>query len=310
MTPALYHLHDWSISSEIPLAATQLPDQATPLDLRVVRGARRPIPNMPPAGVPLALDDEPQGVALCQSAAGHTLRFFGLCDFEFDGPARRLTVHVAPDAAAETAELMLTSSALSFLLELHGHCVLHASAVVLRDRAIAFMGPAGCGKSSLAAAFCALGAPLLSDDVLRCEVSQGVRCNRGTFALRLRENQRDLAQLFSTSTRSIDDRIVVRATPAASRSYRVAALLAPAPAPHLQLTRISGVDAIAGVLSAARVTSWRSQERRVQQFSALAALGSQVPVFRLALPQTLLHTGQGRRELYETVEQLLHDGGA
>jgi hypothetical protein len=219
-------------------------------------------------------------------------------------------VHVAPDAAAETAELILTSSALSFLLELHGHCVLHASAVVLCDQAIAFMGPSGCGKSSLAAALCALGAPLLSDDVLRCEVSQGVHCKRGTFALRLRESQSELAQLFGTATRSLDERIVVRATPAPSRSYRVAALLAPAPGPHLQLTRVCGVDAIAGVLSAARVTSWRSQERMAQQFSALAALGSQVPVFRLALPQTLLHSAQGRRELYETVDQLLRDGRA
>jgi hypothetical protein len=78
----------------------------------------------------------------------------------------------------------------------------------------------------------------------------------------------------------------------------------------LQLTRVCGVDAIAGVLSAARVTSWRSQERMAQQFSALAALGSQVPVFRLALPQTLLHSAQGRRELYETVDQLLRDGRA
>jgi hypothetical protein len=307
MIPALYHLHDWAIRSEIPLAAAVLSNQTAPLDLRVVRGARRPIPSAPPPGIPLALHDEPQGVALCQSPAGHTLRFFGLCDFDLDGTARRLTVHVDPQVAAETAELLLTSSALSFLLELHGYCVLHASAVVLRQRAIAFMGPSGCGKSSLAAALCALGAPLISDDVLRIEASPAVHCNRGTFALRLRATQTALAQLFSTPIRSVDDRIVVHAMPATSRSYRVTALLAPSPGPHFQVTRVAGVDAIASVLSAARVTSWCSERHMNQQFSALATLSSQVAVFRLTLPPTLLHTAAGRHALYETIDRLVQD---
>jgi hypothetical protein len=216
-------------------------------------------------------------------------------------------VHVDPAAAAETAELMLTSSALSFLLELHGHCVLHASAVVLKDRAIAFMGPSGCGKSSLAAALCTRGAPLLSDDVLRCEVSRGVHCTRGTFALRLRENQAALAQLFPGATCSSDGRTVVRATPAPQRNYPVAALLAPEPGHRLQLTRLHGVDASTSALRAARVTSWCSAEFITRQFSALTTLASQVAVFRLVLPQTLLHTAEGRRALHDSLDHLLQD---
>jgi hypothetical protein len=53
------------------------------------------------------------------------------------------------------------------LLALNGHHFLHASCVVLNDRAFLFSGESGAGKSTLAAGFAARGATVYSEDVIR-----------------------------------------------------------------------------------------------------------------------------------------------
>jgi len=57
---------------------------------------------------------------------------------------------------------------------LQGLEVLHASAVVLNGRAVAFTAPSGTGKSTLAAHLVAAGASFLTDDVLALEQRNGV----------------------------------------------------------------------------------------------------------------------------------------
>jgi hypothetical protein len=76
-----------------------------------------------------------------------------------------------PDSAtiADTAVYLL-GPVLGFVLRLRGIIPLHASAVAVGDRAIAFVGPACAGKSTTAAAFARLGYRVLSDDVVAlCE---------------------------------------------------------------------------------------------------------------------------------------------
>lgn len=46
-----------------------------------------------------------------------------------------------------------------------GRLQLHASTVVINQKAVAFLGPSGVGKSSHALALMALGAQLLADDI-------------------------------------------------------------------------------------------------------------------------------------------------
>ena len=58
----------------------------------------------------------------------------------------------------------LVGPILGYLLRLRNTLVLHASAVVVNGQAIALMGGSGTGKSTTAAAFAALGFPILSDD--------------------------------------------------------------------------------------------------------------------------------------------------
>lgn len=71
-----------------------------------------------------------------------------------------------PDVLSlEDTATYLLGPIFGFLLRLRGFVCLHASAVVLEDSVAAFLGPAGAGKSTLAAAFADLGFPVVSDDV-------------------------------------------------------------------------------------------------------------------------------------------------
>jgi hypothetical protein len=60
----------------------------------------------------------------------------------------------------------LVGPVLGIVLRLKGIVSLHASAIVVGDRAIAFVGPAGAGKSTTAAAFAKRGYRVISDDVV------------------------------------------------------------------------------------------------------------------------------------------------
>ena len=66
---------------------------------------------------------------------------------------------------------LLIAQALPFAAVLQGLEVLHASAVVTEQGAVAFLGPSGAGKTTLALALCGRGPGFLADDVLAIEVA-------------------------------------------------------------------------------------------------------------------------------------------
>lgn len=70
---------------------------------------------------------------------------------------------------ADAWQRLLIAQVLPFAAVLRGLEVLHASAVVVDGGAVAFLGPSGAGKTSLALALCRRGAGFLADDVLALE---------------------------------------------------------------------------------------------------------------------------------------------
>jgi hypothetical protein len=66
----------------------------------------------------------------------------------------------------EDAVTYLSGPVLAFAVRLRGLVCLHASAVAIEDRAIAFVGSPGSGKSTTSAAFAKNGYGVLSDDVV------------------------------------------------------------------------------------------------------------------------------------------------
>jgi hypothetical protein len=75
-------------------------------------------------------------------------------------------VDVHADADARVVRLILLGPLLGLILHQRGFLVLHASAVEINSKAVAFIGEKGAGKSTTAAAFNAEGYALLADDVV------------------------------------------------------------------------------------------------------------------------------------------------
>ncbi|MBO9500670.1 hypothetical protein [Brevundimonas sp. A19_0] len=84
-----------------------------------------------------------------------------------------IVVDGAPDCSDRNLRLFLLGSALGVLVHQRGLLPLHANAVILAGRALAFTGPSGAGKSTLAAWFSDHGYPVLCDDVCVIGVEGG-----------------------------------------------------------------------------------------------------------------------------------------
>jgi hypothetical protein len=78
---------------------------------------------------------------------------------------KEIVVSPLPGASDRNLLLFLLGSGFGALLHQRGMMPLHANAIDLGGRAVAFCGPSGAGKSTLAAWFSDRGYRLLSDDV-------------------------------------------------------------------------------------------------------------------------------------------------
>jgi hypothetical protein len=109
---------------------------------------------------------------LAGGAAFHWLYQDGT-EFIFDSTGTEVWA-LSPERAtlADTATYVL-GPVLGFVLRLRGMTCLHASAVAVGEQAVAFLGPAGAGKSTTAAAFASHGHPVLSDDITVLHEDQG-----------------------------------------------------------------------------------------------------------------------------------------
>ena len=102
--------------------------------------------------------------------------------YRFSGP-RHGTAIVSPGAAhiygapgeggMAAWQRFLIAQVLPFAAVLRGLEAFHASAVAVDGGAVAFLGPSGAGKTSIAMALCRLGATFLADDVLAVERDGG-----------------------------------------------------------------------------------------------------------------------------------------
>jgi hypothetical protein len=100
---------------------------------------------------------------------------------------KEIVVDPVPGCSERNIRLFLLGSALGGILHQRGLLPLHANAIEIDGRAIAFMGHSGAGKSTMAAWFLDRGYRVLADDV--CVVTSGANgrplVHRGIPRLRL-----------------------------------------------------------------------------------------------------------------------------
>ena len=101
------------------------------------------------------------------------LRWSGLFEFLIARNGRRIEYRRMRRATAESLTTYLLGQVLSFSLLSFGCESLHSTAIVIDGEAVGFLGNCGYGKSTLGAGFLARGFPILTDDVLAVEPSDG-----------------------------------------------------------------------------------------------------------------------------------------
>ncbi|MEA2999624.1 MAG: hypothetical protein QOK17_1457 [Sphingomonadales bacterium] len=149
MTLALYSVFGLVIASEIELAELEPAASGAAADAVVRRGAV----SAPEAGPGY-------------SAAGDAtlLTVPRVARYLISG-GRGIVVDSAPGASERNVRLFLLGSAFGALLHQRGLLPLHANAIEIGDRAFAFCGHSGAGKSTVAAWFHDRGHRILADDV-------------------------------------------------------------------------------------------------------------------------------------------------
>ena len=93
--------------------------------------------------------------------------------FLMDRGATRLWGQAGPGLSHDDVCVYVLGPVMGFMLRQRGRTTLHASALCFQDRAIAFVGEAGAGKSTTAAALALRGWPVLCEDVCALEQSSG-----------------------------------------------------------------------------------------------------------------------------------------
>lgn len=88
---------------------------------------------------------------------------------------REITYQPEPAIPVGELAIFLVGTVFGILLHQRGHIALHASAVLVGDKAVLFCGPSGAGKSTMAAALGQASYPLITDDVCAISLEPGQR---------------------------------------------------------------------------------------------------------------------------------------
>jgi hypothetical protein len=148
------------------------PDSEVDLEIRLglapheVRDALRSLPQ--PCYVSFYQDE--RGDPVCRhweldDGAFFLVRYSDGTEFVIDGSGSRVWATWPDELNLEEIAACFLGPVFGFILGLRGTHCLHASVVSVEGNAVAFLGPAGSGKSTTAAAFARRGFPVITEDV-------------------------------------------------------------------------------------------------------------------------------------------------
>jgi hypothetical protein len=185
-----YRLYGLTLASDFAFASSLAPATGLP-ELTFACVSSAPLSGSlersePVYASPPYPEDGESEVLLYRLGTCWALRFTGISDF-YLWPNRILCHPQDPKYPAlrrnpryhhMVVEVQLLGMVLACWLEWQGVPALHASAVVVENRAVAFLSTGGGGKSSSAVTLMQAGHPLLSDDILPLERSGGAFMGR------------------------------------------------------------------------------------------------------------------------------------
>jgi hypothetical protein len=196
----------------------------------------------------------------------------------------------------------------AFLLRLRGLTCLHASAVAVGDGAVAFVGPPGAGKSTLAATFARRGHRVMSDDVVAIGDADELSVEPGPVRLRLwPESVRALygtPDALPALTPTWDKRYLDVSTAGCQYQHRRLPLIAvyvlgerSAHATLPRIERLSPAAALLALVANTQASHLADAVMRAREFRVLARIVETLPVSRVIAHDQLGRLGV----LYETI---------
>lgn len=142
-------------------------------------------------------------LSLARDAGGYLLRFPRLADFDVRPGDRAVQCYRGRGTPAHTFTHLLLDQVLPLTAGGRDRLSLHASVVATPSGAVAFLGPAGHGKSTLAARLALGGCPLVSDDCCLLRRA-GDRWEVAPSYPGVRLRPASIAQLFGRVDRRLD----------------------------------------------------------------------------------------------------------
>jgi hypothetical protein len=275
--------------SEVEMALPRSSGDGFDVDVRW--GPDIPDTSVPPSGEVIASygEDEDAWYTVVQNDAGYLIRFRNCGEFVLTANLDEIEVRRDMAGRHELLPILLAGTVSAILLMLRGSTVLHASAVSIDGRSIAFVAKSGRGKSTMAALMCVDGAQLVTDDVLVVEAGPPAVCIGGASELRLREKAAEIARMRpAAETRETeDDRLAFMPEPASPVSIPLSTIIIPQPsrtATEVEIERVSPGDALFALLSFPRVHHWRRPDVLSREFTTVSGLVNTVPVYRATVP--------------------------
>lgn len=168
-----YRAYGLVIESQEPLeelASVELRETEAPTQVSLERFTGAPLPvDLDEARPPMP---ELAWPVIARDAGGYRLNFSEEAEFWVAADGRRIRCFQSIRSNPSVRHYLL-DHVLPRALDLWGYNPLHATAVATPDAVLAFLGPSGTGKSTIAAALVARGCALVSDDclVLECSAS-------------------------------------------------------------------------------------------------------------------------------------------
>lgn len=291
---SVYACSGLRIRSPFPLVGEIVADDEWDVDVEV--GERRKVPWQRPSTDVVAerIVDGYPWYTIARVGDELVCRFCGRVDFAVSQDLRHVTCHVDPEVELELIPILLAGTVAAFLQAAAGQCVLHASAVEIEGRALAFVGQSGQGKTTLATLLCAEGSRLVADDLLPIELVEGeggpVRCRPTGHELRLRERAAALAERFAGGEArglTADERQAVAPLRTEAASLPLGAIAFPVPdrgADRAIAERLAPGEALLELTRCQRIEGWTDRERIRSQFRVLSGIVGHVPVMRLVVP--------------------------
>ena len=208
------------------------------------------------------------------------------------GDGAQASLVALPSNAGLDAECILSRQASAISLVQRGFGVLHASAVVIGDTAVAFLGDSGAGKSTVAAALCSRGHGLLADDLVTIEPSQLQIVEPLREPLRLHNDVLAALAIVAAPLKLVDGEkrefpAEMPPDPVGFRSVRIYVLADSHEFDQVRIETLESMEALYVLMRHSPAGALARLGASAVNLSALAAIARDLPVRRLVRPRKL-----------------------